>query len=540
METEVREHLERTEINNLLSSGIFARSPNLARMLNYICSKYWAGETDQIKEYNLAVEALGRPPDFDPSTSAIVRVEAHRLREKLRKYYDEAGAAHTIMVVLEPGHYVPRFVRTPNQGNGSASQTSEADTVVLATEAYSLPAAENGSCSTPAGGPKGYLQPLPPDAQANPHSARRLAIGAVAAIAIAIAVSLILFVRSRAGAHAPRVASTAPTEPAVATSGQPLSIVRIVSGYSRKNYVARSGATWSGDEYFHGGGTQQNPSHFVARTADPTLFASDRHGEFSYDIPLKPGQYELWLYFDETMYGPSTILGGGETSRIFDVAVNGRVILSQFDVFADAGGDFIADERVFKDIAPARDGMLHIRFLRRTQEPFVDAIKVVPMQNGKIQPIRIVAQDDSYTDHNGWKWNPDRFYMDGRSVIRRSPISGTLDPGLYNSERYGNFTYSIPVPAGRYALSLYFSERYFGPSKPGAGGVGSRVFDVICNGDTLLKRFDVFEAAGGADRALVKTFHNLTPNAQGKLELRFDPIVNYALVDAIQVTDESK
>lgn len=537
MEAEVREHLERTEIDNLLSSGIFAKSPNLARMLNYICRKYWAGETDQIKEYNLAVEALGRPPDFDPSTSAIVRVEAHRLREKLRKYYDEDGAAHPVMVVLELGHYVPRFVRSSNQDLNSASRTSEANSVTIPSGPPALVPVENAISSAAVDGRNGHPQPLLPGAHANSRPARMILIAAF--IVVAMAIGLILFLRARAREFAIPAASAPSSQTPVSVVGSPLSTVRIVSGYSRKNYVARSGATWSGDEYFHGGGTQQNPSHFVARTSDPTLFASDRHGEFSYDIPLKPGPYELWLYFDETMYGPGTILGGGETSRIFDVAVNGRVILSQFDVFADAGGDFIADERVFKNITPAADGMLHIRFLRRTQEPIVDAIKVIPMQDGKIQPIRIVAQDDSYTDHNGWKWNADRFYMDGRSVIRRGPVSGTLDPGLFDGERYGNFNYSIPVPAGRYALTLYFSERYFGPGKPGVGGAGSRVFNVICNGDTLLKHFDVFEAAGGADRALVKTFHNLTPNAQGKLELRFDPIVNYALVDAIQVTDES-
>lgn len=67
---------------------------------------------------------------------------------------------------------------------------------------------------------------------------------------------------------------------------------------------------------------------------------------------------------------------------------------------------------------------------------------------------------------------------------------------------------------------------------------GSRVFDVACNSQTLLRHFDVFKETGGADRALVKTFYGLTANAQGKLMLQFVPVVNYAAVDAIEVKDE--
>src|SRR5579871_5923308 len=66
---------ERLELDALLASGIFNRAPNLAQLLTYVCSQYFEGMAGQIKEYNIAVEALGRPPDFDQKRDSIVRVE---------------------------------------------------------------------------------------------------------------------------------------------------------------------------------------------------------------------------------------------------------------------------------------------------------------------------------------------------------------------------------------------------------------------------------------------------------------------------------
>jgi hypothetical protein len=110
MVVEQQQDLEREELHSILASGILAKSPNLAKLLSYICERYWEGKSGQLKEYNLGVDALGRPPDFDPAASAIVRVEVHRLREKLKKFYENGGANHRIAIFLPPGRYVPQFV----------------------------------------------------------------------------------------------------------------------------------------------------------------------------------------------------------------------------------------------------------------------------------------------------------------------------------------------------------------------------------------------------------------------------------------------
>jgi hypothetical protein len=123
-------------------------------------------------------------------------------------------------------------------------------------------------------------------------------------------------------------------------------------------------------------------------------------------------------------------------------------------------------------------------------------------------------------------------------VPRPDAATGTSFPEIYRSERYGNFNCAIPMADGKYSLTLYFAEDWFGPSRPGGGGSGSRAFDVYCNGTALLREFDIFKSAGGENRAVERTFRGLTPSAQGKLMLSFVPVRNYAAVNAIEVVAE--
>jgi hypothetical protein len=114
-------------------------------------------------------------------------------------------------------------------------------------------------------------------------------------------------------------------------------------------------------------------------------------------------------------------------------------------------------------------------------------------------------------------------------------------PEFLHVERYGNFSYFIPVPPGSYTLTLYFAETIFSPLAPPSmcRGPGCRVFDVACNGVNLLHNFDIFEAGDGAFHVVARSFHGLHPNGQGKLLVSFTPVVNYAEVQAIEVVDEA-
>jgi len=84
-----------------------------------------------------------------------------------------------------------------------------------------------------------------------------------------------------------------------------------------------------------------------------------------------------------------------------------------------------------------------------------------------------------------------------------------------------------------YRVRLYFREPWFGKENGGIGGPGSRVFDVACNGELLLKNFDILAAGGSAP--VVRTFDNIQASAGGRIEISFMPVVNYAAVSAIEV-----
>ena len=243
----------------------------------------------------------------------------------------------------------------------------------------------------------------------------------------------------------------------------------------------RFGKTWQSDRYFQGGAVFESAGHPIAAARDPRLFRSRREGAFTYDIPLPAGVYELRLYFAETLYGENNVAGGGETSRIFNVYANGAQILSGFDVIGEVGAS-TADVRAFKDISPAADGKLHLKFDPQTNPAIVSAIEITPGTPGRLRPIRLVSREHPYTDKQGRTWEADSYSRGGQLVVRTDPVQNIEDPELLRGERYGNLSYVIPVPPGRYGATLYFAEAWFGPGNFAGGGAGSRVFDILCNG----------------------------------------------------------
>src|SRR5579859_6519612 len=89
------------------------RSPTLTHLLSYLCEKTFAGNSDQIKEYSVALDVFDRRDTFDQDTDSIVRVQANRLRKRLSQYYTGQGADHPIHITIPVGQYVPTFQREP-------------------------------------------------------------------------------------------------------------------------------------------------------------------------------------------------------------------------------------------------------------------------------------------------------------------------------------------------------------------------------------------------------------------------------------------
>ena len=114
--------------------------------------------------------------------------------------------------------------------------------------------------------------------------------------------------------------------------------------------------------------------------------------------------------------------GGGETSRIFNVFANGAGILSAFDVIEEVGAS-TADTRAFKDISPAADGKLHLKFEPVTNPAIVSAIEITPGTPGKMLPIRMVSREHPYTDKQGRTWAADGYSRGGQLAIRTEPVA---------------------------------------------------------------------------------------------------------------------
>jgi len=493
---------ERAELECVVEA--LARWSRLSQLLRYMGEKLFSGEVDHLTEYNIATEVFGRSKTvFNAGEDAIARVETHRLRKRLAAFYEAEGRDHPIQVTLPAGTYVPVFIQKSEREARPAS---------------------------PSPGSASETDSQTPDGQETPPVAMGWKYPALVACLMLVAVGLYLYLHGAVGSTP--AALGGPQAPGSSSGALPptasSSAIRLLAGYSGPPRTDSAGRVWSPDQYFIAGGSWARASGFIARTSDQFIFEHSRTGDFTYMIPLKPGSYELHLFFST----PTS-----DSVDTFNVAINGENVLPDFDVNMDALGEDIADERVFRDVGPGSDGLLRINFSGAMGPPALNAIEVLPSVHHVQLPIRLIMQTTSVTDSKGQIWSPDNYFMNGHLSKRNHPLANSADPDLFSGERFGHFTYAIPVDTrGTYTLILHFAEFYF--TYP-SSGIRGRSFKVMCNGQTLLDNFDIFKEVGSLHED-TKTFHRLKPSAQGKLNITFEPIANNATISGIEVLDESQ
>lgn len=146
---------------------------------------------------------------------------------------------------------------------------------------------------------------------------------------------------------------------------------------------------------------------------------------------------------------------------------------------------------------------------------------------------RINAGGDEYSASGNTTFTADDHFSSGSIFVNSPVISGTDDETLYQSERYGTFTYDIPAPEpGDYDIRLHFAEIFFGVGT-NTGGVGSRVFDVSIEGVTVLDNFDILSETQPAT-ALIKEFRDVAVN-DGFATISFTAVTNSPKVSAIEL-----
>ena len=277
------------------------------------------------------------------------------------------------------------------------------------------------------------------------------------------------------------------------------------------------------DTDFSGGSTYSNTDPIdtsgVTNPAPQAVYDTERYGNFTYTIPnLTAGaNYTVRLDFAEIYWNSAG-------QRVFNVAINGTQVLSNFDIFAAAGGKDKAIAEQFTTTANS-SGRIVIQFTSVKDNAKLSGLEIIPSPT----VLAINAGGGA-----AGSFVADTDFSGGSTYSNTDPIdtSGVTNPApqaVYDTERYGNFTYTIPnLTAGaNYTVRLDFAEIYW-------NSAGQRVFNVAINGTQVLSNFDIFAAAGGKDKAIAEQF-TTTANSSGRIVIQFTSVKDNAKLSGLEI-----
>jgi hypothetical protein len=289
-------------------------------------------------------------------------------------------------------------------------------------------------------------------------------------------------------------------------------------------------APFVADEDYSGGATAATTNAIsttgVTNPAPQSVYQHNRYGNFTYTIPgLTAGDnYSVRLDFAEEYW---TAAG----DRLFNVLINGTQVLTNFDIFATAGGEYIAVAESFTATASST-GTITIQFVTVKDNAQVNGIEIQPVSGGGTGTGGV---DISAGGPAAAPFVADEDYSGGATAYVTNAISttGVTNPApqsVYQHNRYGNFTYTIPgLTAGAsYTVQLDFAEEYW-------TAAGDRLFNVLINGDQVLTNFDIFATAGGEYIAVDQPF-TATASSTGTITIQFVSVKDNAQVNGIQIS----
>ncbi|MBL7473173.1 PKD domain-containing protein [Robertkochia sediminum] len=195
--------------------------------------------------------------------------------------------------------------------------------------------------------------------------------------------------------------------------------LRVNAGGTTTSYNGKSFLT---DDYFNGGQSYSNTSISLG-----PLFQTERTsptGVFEYQIPVINGNYQVVLYFAEIFWGATGGGAGGVGNRIFDVSLEGDLVLDNYDIFAEVGAETVVTKSFTKEVT---DGVLNIYFSSLTADGGVD--------QPKISGIEIIGIDGTGITPLALQNIPDQNSAEGESVEISVSASGG-DPQQ-------NYTYAL-------------------------------------------------------------------------------------------------
>ena len=292
-------------------------------------------------------------------------------------------------------------------------------------------------------------------------------------------------------------------------------------------------APFAADEDYTGGATAATTNAIsttgVTNPAPQSVYQHNRYGNFTYTIPglTAGGSYTVQLDFAEEYW---TAAG----SRTFNVLINGTQVLTNFDIFATAGGEFKAVDESFTATASSA-GAVTIQFVSVKDNAQVNGIQVTPVSGGGGTGPGTGGVDISSGGPAAAPFVADEDYTGGATAATTNAISttGVTNPApqsVYQHNRYGNFTYTIPglTAGGSYTVRLDFAEEYW-------TAAGSRTFNVLINSNQVLTNFDIFATAGGEFKAVAESF-TATASSSGAITIQFVTVKDNAQVNGIEVS----
>lgn len=287
---------------------------------------------------------------------------------------------------------------------------------------------------------------------------------------------------------------------------------------------------WQADKFYTGGRTNSTPTS-ISNTNKSLLYQSERYGDFTYEIPVnEKGAFTVELHFAEIHWK-------WDNARLFRFRLENEPSTEIIDLHKDHGGANNAYVLRISNVQVV-DGVLNLEMLTEKDWAKLSGIAVYKQRttyppNGKPQ-LRVNAGGPTLI-LDGDEWMADSYFEGGRTYgVGSIDISNTDIDGVYQSERYGNFSYSLPAAeAGLYALDLHFAEIHWNYS-------GARVFGLeIENGQYAVENLDLFRDYGGKNSAYMIRAENIMVS-DGHLNIKFNSQVNNAKLSGITLYKQSE
>src|SRR6478736_5558832 len=268
----------------------------------------------------------------------------------------------------------------------------------------------------------------------------------------------------------------------------------------------------------------------VANAAPSEVYQTERAGNFSYNFNgLTPRVvYTLRLHFAEVWYGDDDA-----GTRVFNVEVNGAPVLENFDIVSVAGG---ANKAVVREFSAAANsaGQIIVKFVSLLDNAKVSGLELFPPANQAPLTVEPILRLNGGGDEAVGSFEADQFVVGGGTYsngneITTSGVANAAPAAVYQSERWGNFSYTLDglAPGAQYVVRLHFAEIYF--STP-----GSRAFNVSINDAQVLEKFDIVKEAGEPNKAVVRDF-SAVANSAGKIVVSFEGGTDNAKVSGLEL-----